>query len=132
MPSYIVPVAFELRMYNETYSYAGTCDVLCLDTRDNTLIIFDYKTNKKLKDEEYPPDHVYHISPRHNIRQDNFGKYSLQLSFYQILLESVGFKVKGRVIVWLEEDKPNKKLYQTFKTKDLSQELLTLFKQKKI
>lgn len=94
-------------------------------------LIVTHNTNKKiLDDEEYPEDFLYHLSPDHGLRQSNFGKYSLQFSFYQILLELAGFKVKGRVLIWLDEDKKAKKLYKTFQTKNVTSDLLTLFKQK--
>ena len=122
LPDYLIPVSTELQMYIEEYWYSGTCDGILYNTKTGKFIIYDYKTNKKLKD-TYPKGLLYHINPGYKLKQDNFGKYSLQFSFYQILLEKAGFEVQSRVLVWLNEDKPNKKLYKTYKTANLTSDL---------
>lgn len=123
LPDYLIPVATELIMYSPLYWMCGTCDGVLYNTRNGKFIIYDYKTNKSLVDEEYEQKHLLYVDPKHNLRQDNYGKYSGQFSFYQILLEDAGFEVEGRVLVWLRDDKPNKKLYHTFKTKNITQDL---------
>ena len=130
LPDYIVPVALELRMYNEELGYSGTADIICCDTRDYSLAILDTKTNKALVDVDFPQKPLYHLPKDLGLRQDNFGKYSLQLSFYQIMLEKIGFKVKGRVIIWLDADKEKKKLYKTYQTINVVPHLLTWLSQK--
>lgn len=123
-PQGFYPVALECRMYNEEYGYSGTADILSYYEKTKLLNCHDFKTNKELFDESKPP--LYHIDSKFGLRQDNFGKYCLQFSFYQLLLELSGFKLGGRVLVWLNEDKENKKLYKTFRTPNLTQELLRL------
>src|SRR5690606_2959000 len=118
------PVALELRMYNEEYWYSGTADIVAYYEKTQTLHIHDFKTNSSIVEESKPP--LLHIDKSFGLRQDNLGKYALQFSFYQLLLELAGFRVGGRVLVWLDEDKENKKLYKTFRTPDLTQELLRL------
>lgn len=122
LPDYLIPVCTELQMYSEKYWYSGTCDGVLYNTRTNKFIIYDYKTNKSLTD-TYPKPLLKHINPKHGLKQDNYGKYSAQFSFYQILMEEAGFEVQSRVLVWLNEDKPNKKLYKTYKTLDLTDDL---------
>ena len=61
-----------------------------------------------------------------NLLEDNFNKYQLQLSFYQILLEEIGYKVKARILVWLKEK--DGKLYQNFYCKDYTKELRNFLK----
>lgn len=123
IPEYLVPVGIELMMYSEEFGYSGTCDGLFLDTRNNTLVLYDYKTNQELFGDSKP---LFHVNESFNLLQNNYGKYCLQFSYYQLLLQLQGFKVSGRVLVWLDEDKDNKKLYKTFKTPDLTQELIRL------
>ncbi len=123
-PQGFSPIVLECRMYNEEYGYSGTADILSLYDKDKTIHIHDYKTNNSLIDESKPL--LYHIDSSFGLRQDNFGKYALQFSFYQLLLELSGFSVGGRVLVWLSEDKSKNKLYQTFRTPDLTKELIRL------
>lgn len=130
LPDYLVPVATELIMFSPLYWYVGTCDGVLYNTRTGKFIIYDYKTNKALKDDFKKPLLKY-VNPYYNLLQDNFGKYSAQFSFYQILLEEVGFEVQGRILVWLKEDKKNKKLYQTFKTENITSDL-RLFLESKV
>ena len=66
---------------------------------------------------------LLNINKKHNLIQDNLGKYSVQFSFYHLLLEEAGFDIQGRILVHLQEDKKNKKLYKTYKTKDLRSDL---------
>jgi hypothetical protein len=127
LPSNLIPVATELVMYSPEYWYTGTCDGILYNTDTENFIIYDYKTNKALTD-VYNKKPLYHVNPDYELIQDNFGKYSAQFSFYQILLEQVGFKVAGRVLVWLNEDKKAKKLYKTFKTKNITPDLRDLLK----
>lgn len=133
LPEYIVPVAFELRMYHPEYGYSGTADIVCLNMKTGNLIIMDYKTNKELHTDYPYTDKLFHVGESTGLMQDNFGKYSLQFSFYQILLERAGFKVGGRVLIWLQQEveKP-RRLYQTFQTIDLSKELNNLLENKLI
>lgn len=120
-PTYLVPVATELQMYSEEYGYSGTADIIAIDTRVNELLILDYKSNRDILEVGKPP--LYHIPQEYSLTQNNLGKYALQFSFYQNLLQLKGYSVKGRVLIWLNEDKDNKKLYRTFKTPDLVEPL---------
>ena len=122
LPPNLVPIATELVMYSPDYWYTGTCDGILLNTDNNKLILYDYKTNKALTD-IYNKKPLYHVNPSYGLIQDNFGKYSAQFSFYQILLEDMGFEIQSRVLVWLNEDKKTKKLYKTFKTKNITKDL---------
>lgn len=123
LPDYLIPVALELIMFSALYWYVGTCDGVLYNTKTGKFIIYDYKTNKSLKDDGKP--YLKYVDRGYGLRQDNFGKYTSQFSFYQILLEEAGFEVEARVLVWLreDEDKTKKKLYQTFKTKNITKDL---------
>lgn len=90
-----------------------------------TLVV-THNTNKELYSPGFKKEGLLHINPKYNLLQDNFGKYSGQFSFYQILLEDMGFKVGGRVMVWLTDDKENKKLYKTIRTPNVTRDLRQL------
>ena len=132
LPAHLVPVATELQMYSKALGYCGTADIIVYDLLNDCYWIMDYKTNKTLfnDNEKYPAKPLFHINPEFNLKQENYGKYALQFSFYQILLEEVGLKVGGRVLIYLQEKED--KLYQKFQTpdvtKDLRQWLATGFK----
>lgn len=122
LPDYLIPVATELQMYSPLHWFTGTCDGILYNKKTGKFIIYDYKTNKALTDSFKKPP-LLHIDPGHGLIQDNFGKYSAQFSFYQYLLEEAGFKVGGRVLVWLNEEKWTKKLYKTYPTVNLIPDL---------
>jgi hypothetical protein len=74
--------------------------------------IVTHNTNKTLTG-KYGKSPLFKINPDRKLTQNNFGKYTLQFSFYQILLEQAGFEVQSRVLVHLQEDEKTKKLYKT-------------------
>lgn len=118
LPSYVEVVDLELKMYSKRYRYCGTADKIFFNRRDNYYVISDWKTNKELFGDPKWARRMKHGVP---VNQDNFGKYSLQMSFYQILLEEAGLTVGSRVIVWLNS--AGSKLYSAHKTMDLTKEL---------
>lgn len=124
LPSYLIPVALELQMYSKKYRYSGTCDILLYNTLTNTFVLADYKTNKELFDQNkaFPSKEMLIIDKKHGLTQNNFGKYTLQLSLYQILLEEIGLPVSSRMIVWLNQQDDGK-LHQTYRTKDITKDL---------
>jgi hypothetical protein len=119
-PDYLVPICLELRMFSEELKMAGTADIIFLDTRDNSIVIGDYKTNKDLhkrhkeqmmvKDFDFLPD-----TP--------LSHYEIQLSLYQLMLEKVGYKVSRRFLIWLLPDET----YQVIDTQDWTEKLNEYF-----
>lgn len=115
LPLHYVVVCKELRMFSRIYKYAGTADLVLLDLRDNSLVIADYKTNNDL----FKFYNTYLKPPFQKLEQTPFNKYQLQLSYYQIMLEEVGYKVSKRMIVWLKSDGNYTSLYTYDFTKEL-------------
>ncbi len=114
LPLYYEIIFKELRMYSREFKYAGTSDLILLDKRTNTLVIADFKTNKDLwKSYQMLQGKFSHLE------QNNFNKYQLQLSYYQIMLEQSGYKVSNRVLIWLKPDGT----YELHCTKDLTKDL---------
>lgn len=46
LPSHIIPLNMELKMYHKIFKFAGTMDLLLYNTKTKKLFIADYKTNK--------------------------------------------------------------------------------------
>ena len=122
-PDYYVPVALELRMFCVELGIAGTADIILLDTRDNTLVIGDYKTNKDLF-KQYKDQKLLGIF--RDMNDCPYSKYKIQLSTYQVLLELTGYKVSRRFLVWLKEDAE----YEVFDTSDITDKIIGHFKTK--
>jgi hypothetical protein len=124
MPDYYQPVALELRMFCVEMGIAGTADIILWDKRDNTLAIFDYKTNKDLF-KQYKDQKLLGIF--RGMNDCPYSKYKIQLSTYQILLEKTGYKVSRRALVWLKEDGN----YEVFDTADITDKIEGYFKDKR-
>jgi hypothetical protein len=127
MPEYYVPIILELKMFSKELEYAGTADIILLDTRDNSLVIGDYKTNKDLF-KQYKDTKM--LSPFQKLPECPHSKYQLQLSFYQILLEQTGYKVSRRFLVWLREREDGTGFYTMYDTPDHTKILRSHMKKK--
>jgi hypothetical protein len=114
LPEHIIPVAAELRMYHFKYLFAGTADIILFDTKTQTYIIADYKTNKDLFKNF---NNKTLLEPFSHLLDNPLNHYVIQLSFYQILLEQVGVKISKRIIIWLGLDGN----YQLFNTEDVTE-----------
>ena len=127
LPSHIIPIIMELRMFHKKFMFAGTADILLYNTITKTFIIADYKTNKDLfknfkgKENNYKGKMM--IGPFSNLLDTPYNHYQLQLSFYQILFEQSGFKVSSRKLIWLLDDGTYKMYDMEDYTKELKKQL---------
>lgn len=113
LPSYYKLVFVELQMYNDVYT--GTTDFVLLDTRDNTLVPGDWKTNQNL----FKNHNDIHMHEPFNYLLDcAYNHYQLQLSFYQNLLTQV-HPVSDRMLVHL----PHEGGYKIYKPKNFTKQL---------
>ena len=122
-PKYKV-VALEQKMYTEKYKFAGTADVILLNTETNKLLIVDYKTNETLF-KEYG-NNLY--EPFSDLPEHSFNKYALQFSHYQLMLEEAGYEVEDRWLVWLRPDE--EKSYQLLPVDDYTEKLKEYYEPK--
>jgi len=124
LPSNIIPLITELRMFHKKYMFAGTADIIFYNKHTNNFIIGDYKTNKDLF-KNYKGKKM--LKSFNNLLDCPFNKYQLQLSFYQILFEQTEFKVSSRKLIWLL---PNGKykLYDTFDYTNILKKELKILK----
>lgn len=60
------------------------------------------------------------LKPFDDILDCPYGKYILQLSYYQLLLEQTGYEVENRCLIWLKPDGT----FTCHKTPDVTQKLL--------
>lgn len=109
LPDYYIPIFTELQMYHPVYGYAGTSDFELGDTRDNSLVIGDYKTNENL----FKSYGKTMLRPFTMLDDTPYNHYQIQFSYYQILLEQLGYKVSARMLVWLKHDGTHEVFYTT-------------------
>jgi hypothetical protein len=121
LPEHIIPVAAELRMYHFTHLFAGTADIILFDTKTQTYIIADYKTNKDLL-KNYKGKTM--LAPFNHLLDCPLNHYVLQLSYYQLLLEQTGIKISKRIIIWLGLDGK----YSMINTEDVTETLKPILK----
>lgn len=101
LPQHILPVFSELKMVHQKFLFAGTADIVLYNTRNNTYVIADWKTNKDL-DKNYKEKKL--LSPFQDLLDSPYNKYQLQLSMYQLMLEQCNLKVSERVLLWLKDN----------------------------
>lgn len=115
LPSYYEIAIREARMHSRLYQYAGTSDLILLDKRYDSLVIADYKTNEDL----FKHYNKFMNTPFENLLVNNYSKYSLQLSYYQIMLEGLEIPVSNRAIIHLLPDES----FKIYTTVDYTQHL---------
>lgn len=128
LPAHIIPVQMEVRMYHKKFLFGGTMDILCYDIKEKHFLIFDYKTNKDLF-KNYKGKLMTGIFS--HLLDNPFNHYQIQLSYYKILFEQLGydFKVGGLFLVHLYEQinmftaLPESGEYEVLKVQDFSKEL---------
>lgn len=103
-------VCMELKMYIKQFLRAGTTDLVILDKLTNTLIIGDWKTGNKDIFSSYKEKKM--LEPFENFYDNNYNKYSLQLSDYKNMIEmNTDYKVSDLWLIHLIdkefEEKPN-------------------------
>lgn len=114
LPEHVVPVIVEQPMYHKVKLYAGTPDAILMNKETGKLIIIDYKTNEDL----FKNFKGQKLTERFSTYLDNpFNKYQIQLSYYKILLEQVGYEVSSTKIIWIKPDAT----YTIYDTMDLTQ-----------
>ncbi len=123
LPDFIIPVMPEIVMYHKHLFFAGTADLLLYNTKTNTYIIADYKTNEDLF-KNYNGKRM--IKMFSHLYDNPFNHYQIQLSLYQILFEQISpsYEVGMRTIIWLLPDGN----YQLYNTDDYTKALKEFYK----
>lgn len=113
----MLPIASELVVGDSEYKVGGTIDQIFYNHKSGKLEIWDWKTNKQIKTNS----NYNHLPPIEHIADTELDHYSLQLSFYKLILEkNTQLEFGDSYIVWFNENNSN---YQIFKTKDYQDEI---------
>lgn len=108
------PVGAEFKLstqYMDCLKICGTCDLLFYDSDNDYYVIGDWKTNKSLI-KEYSRDHNITMTEcLSNLIDEPLSHYRVQMSMYQVMLESIGLKIGDRFIAWLKDDGTYEKIY---------------------
>lgn len=108
LESYLHPVGAEFKLSSKYINWSlpicGTCDLLFYNSKDDTYVIMDWKTNKSLI-KEYNRSHDIRMTGCMSKYIDEpLSHYLLQFNIYQRLLESIGITISDRILIWLKED----------------------------
>lgn len=95
----------ELDIWNDSWKIAGRADKVVLYTQgeDRYADVIDYKTNGSIEFESYKSpltgQHKMLLPPINHLMNTSFNLYTLQLSFYQYILETWGFLPGERTLI---------------------------------
>ncbi|MCC2645722.1 MAG: hypothetical protein K0R94_1500 [Burkholderiales bacterium] len=113
----MLPIVSELIVGDIEHMVGGTVDQIFYNHKSNKLEIWDWKTNKQIK----TGSSYYHLPPIDHIQDTELDHYSLQLSFYKLILEkNTNLEFGDNYIVWFNENNPD---YQIFRCKDYQKEI---------
>lgn len=100
------PLKFEVRVFSKKWKIAGMIDSLFI--YKGKIFILDWKTNKDFTHDEHPKGKYEKLlEPFQEHYKNHLSEYSIQLSFYALILEEWGFDVGGAYLVHIgpgEED----------------------------
>lgn len=106
----------EFPLYSEKFKIAGTPDVITEHKLTGNLDIFDFKTGKDL----YKNYDANTLKPPFQYLLDHaFHRYSLQQSYYKMMMEEKGFKINHLYLVWLTGD-----TFKLIEATDFTEELI--------
>jgi hypothetical protein len=92
-------ILFEKRVYNRDLGIAGTSDIVSI-SKNNTFDIADFKTNKRFRFTGITKNDFYLLPPISHLPNCEYFIYSLQLSLYAMLFESMTGLTPGRLTVF--------------------------------
>jgi len=118
----LIPVKMELVVCDHDYEIAGMLDCLFYNKKSTMLEIWDYKTNKAIKEKNDFGERFK--SPISHLDVCEINTYSLQLGLYKHIIEkNTNLKLGNSYLIWINENNENYKIY---KCKDLTAELKTM------
>ena len=112
------PIQFELRIFSKKYPIAGTIDSIFL--YNGKLFIVDWKTNSQFKTDDDPKGRYNKLlEPFDDFYENHLNEYSIQVSFYALILEEGGFDIRGGYLVHFGPDSEAK----IYKSQDMRDKL---------
>ncbi len=88
----------ELLLWNEKYRLAGQADLV--EKTGNEIVIKDYKTCKEIKMDPFMGTMM--LDPLQYLPDTNYSKFTIQLSTYGWMLEELGYRVTGIVMIHID------------------------------
>ena len=119
----LVPVRAEVVVGDREWGITGMIDQLFFNEKSGMLEIWDWKTNKAIKKEN---NWQQFKKPLSHLDVCELNTYSLQLSFYRLIVErNTELKLGDSYIVWFNE---NNDTYKVMKCFDFRSEILKIMK----
>ena len=119
----LIPVRAELVVGDEEWGITGMIDQLFFNEKSDKLEIWDWKTNKAIKKENRWQQFK---EPLNHLDVCELNTYSLQLSFYKLIIErNTELELGDSYIVWFNE---NNEKYEIIKFYDFREEILKIMK----
>jgi hypothetical protein len=115
----MINIGSEIKMFSKIWPLAGTMDQLYY--YEGSVIVGDWKTNKKIKTDDDFCFRKYLKQPFHRYKENEINKYSLQISLYRLFLEEAGIHTDYGFICHI----PNDGEAAIYKLKDFRAELKT-------
>jgi hypothetical protein len=118
----LIPISSELCVGSSSLGICGMVDQLYYSNTVEGLVIFDWKTNKKLNTTNRFDNWM--LDPISHLPECEFTTYSLQLSLYRYIIElETNLKIKDCYIVWFNEKNDG---YKLIKCDDLRKEIMDM------
>jgi len=119
----LVPVRAEVVVGDGEWGITGMIDQLFFNEKSGMLEIWDWKTNKAIKKENKWQQFK---KPLSHLDVCEFNTYSLQLSFYRLIVErNTELELGDSYIVWFNE---NNDSYKVMKCLDFRDDILKIMK----
>lgn len=97
----------EVIIFCKELKLAGTIDLIAQHKKSGSLLLFDWKTNKRINKRAFRGERGIHPASA-QLDDCNFNHYSAQLSLYRYLLEkNYNCKIHRQIILHLDETKSN-------------------------
>mgnify|MGYP001163544875 FL=1 len=119
----LIPVKAEVVVGDEEWGVTGMIDQLFFNEKSGKLEIWDWKTNKAIKKQNKWQQFK---EPLNHLDVCELNTYSLQLSFYRLIVErNTELELGDSYIVWFNE---NNEKYEIIKCYDFRNEILKIMK----
>jgi len=107
-------------VYNHNFKLAGTAD--CIEDQGSTFNVYDFKTNKKFN--LYSQYKSFFLDPISHLSDCEYNTYSLQLSLYAFMYQSMTGKNVGKLgIVYLDSNNKFNVFYSPYLFSDVKKML---------
>jgi len=110
----LIPVKSELVVGDIEYDLAGMVDQLFFSPKHDSLLLFDWKTNKAMNRSNKYGEKM--LAPFEELDDCNYNHYSLQLAIYKHLIEkNTSLKIPKCFIVWFGSKEKPYEIIETLK-----------------